>query len=282
MSDIATTGMMTASAAAELTELAWALRSHTGRVRDENEDCVGVYAPREDDVDALRGPVFVVADGMGGHAAGEVASRLAVENVISSWTMSSSGAPHQALRSAVRAANGVVFGASLDRDTRGMGTTLTALALAGDEGIVAHVGDSRAYQVRDGDCSQITADHTRVGEMVRTGLITPEQAAHHPARSQLTRNLGHEPAVQVDISRFAVKLNDCFVLCSDGLWDLVSRREIAQAVAAEPAQAAESLIHTALDRGAPDNVTAIVVRITAEPIVLPARPWQRWSLFRRE
>lgn len=276
----ATTGM-TASAAAELTELSWALRSHPGRVRAENEDCVGVYAPSSDDDDALRGPVFVVADGMGGHAAGEVASRLAVQSVISGWTTSSTGAPHQALRGAVRTANGVVFGASLDQETRGMGTTLTALALAGDEAIVANVGDSRTYQVRDGQCSQITEDHSRVGELLRSGLITPEQAEHHPARSQLTRSLGHEPAVQVDVSRIGVRRDDAFVLCSDGLWGLVSSPEIARAIELPPSQAAESLILTALDRGAPDNVSAIVVRVLAEPTAFEARPWQGWSLFRR-
>jgi PPM family protein phosphatase len=281
MGDSTTPGM-SAAAGAELSEISWALRSHPGMVRDENEDCVGVYAPNDDDVDALRGPIFVVADGMGGHAAGEVASRLAVETVISTWTTSSSGAPHQTLRSAVRAANGTVFGASLDQETRGMGTTLTALALAGAEGIVANVGDSRTYLVRDAECSQLTADHSRVGEMLRAGLITPEQAAHHPARSQLTRSLGHEPAVQVDVSRTDLKCGDAFVLCSDGLWDLVSRREIAEVVSAPPGQAAEALVRAALERGAPDNVSAIVVRIVAEPTAFAARPWQRWLLFRRE
>jgi serine/threonine protein phosphatase PrpC len=277
-----TTPGMTASAGADLSEISWALRSHTGRVRDENEDCVGVYAPHEDDDDALRGPIFVLADGMGGHAAGEVASRLAVETVISSWTTSSTGAPHQTLRNAVRSANGTVFGASLDQDTRGMGTTLTALALAGPEGIVANVGDSRTYLVRDGECSQLTSDHSRVGEMLRAGLITPEQATHHPARSQLTRNLGHEPAVQVDITRTPISQGDVFVLCSDGLWDLVSRREIAEAVSAAPGPATEALVATALERGAPDNVSAIAVRIVGEPTAFAAKPWQRWSLFRRE
>lgn len=270
---------MTASAGAELSELAWALRSHVGLVRDGNEDCVAVHAPDAGDPDAVRGPVLVVADGMGGHAAGEVASRLAVRAVVSEWTTSRSGTPRQAMRSAVRAANGIVFGASLDADTRGMGTTLTALALAGDEAIVAHVGDSRAYRVRSGACEQMTADHSRVGEMVRAGLLTPEQAAGHPARSQLTRCLGHEPAVQVDVSRFSARRDDAFVLCSDGLWDLVAPAEIATAVTAlGPDAAADALIGTALDRGAPDNVTVIVARIVGAPTAF-AWPHRRWPLF---
>lgn len=275
---VGSTSGMSASAGAELSELAWALRSHVGLVRDGNEDCVGVHAPAADDPDALRGPVLVVADGMGGHAAGEVASRLAVRAVISEWTTSRSGTPRQALRSAVRAANGIVFGASLDAETRGMGTTLTALAFAGDEAIVAHVGDSRAYRVRGGACEQLTTDHSRVGEMVRAGLLTPEQASGHPSRSQLTRCLGHEPAVQVDVSRFSARRGDVFVLCSDGLWDLVPHAEIAAAAAAAPAEAADTLIRIALERGAPDNVTVVVARLVEEPTTF-AWPHRRWPLF---
>ena len=248
------------SAHAELSAFSWALRSDPGVQRPDNEDFVGAYAPDEPEE---RGPLFVVADGMGGHAAGEVASRIAVETIFREWTTGSGGAPHQALRAAARAANTAVFAASLDQERRGMGTTLTALALAGDEAVVAHVGDSRAYLVRDGQCSQLTSDHSRVGEMLRMRLITPEQAAHHPARSQLTRSLGHDPAVQVDLVRSDIAVGDVFILCCDGLWDLVSRADIAQKVEAEPDEAAAGLLELALERGAPDNVSVIVVRVTA-------------------
>ncbi|MCL5291314.1 MAG: protein phosphatase 2C domain-containing protein, partial [Actinobacteria bacterium] len=186
---------------------------------------------------------------MGGHAAGEVASRLAVETVLETWTTGPTASPHQALRAAVRAANAEVFAASLDHEQRGMGTTLTALALAGSEALVAHVGDSRAYLVRDKQCSQLTSDHSRVAEMLRMRLISPEQAAGHPARSMLTRSLGAEPAVQVDLERTSMAPGDAFVLCSDGVWDLVSRRDIAEANDTPTAnEAAETILKAALER----------------------------------
>jgi protein phosphatase len=263
-----TTPGMSASAGAELPELSWALRSHPGAVRGDNEDFVGAYSPR---VIEDHGPLFVVCDGMGGHAAGEVASRMAVETVLTTWTTSSPAPTQQAVRSAIRQANSSVFAASLDAETRGMGTTCTALALSGKEGYVGHVGDSRCYLVHRGQCSQLTADHSRVGEMLRMRLISPEQAANHPARSQLTRSLGAAPGVQVDIVRTPIHSGDSFVLCSDGVWDLVSRQEIAEACSLEAvAESAESLISLSLDRGAPDNVTVLVVRVTSEITELAA------------
>jgi protein phosphatase len=210
--------------------------------------------------------MFVVADGMGGHAAGEVASRIAVETVLGTWTTGPAGKPQQALRAAVRAANVAVFAASMDQGRRGMGTTLTAMALADGEALIGHVGDSRAYLVRGKRCSLLTSDHSRVGEMLRMRLITPEQAAHHPARSQLTRSLGGEPAVQVDLVRSPLVKDDAFVLCTDGVWDLVSMQDIAEIVSSHsPDEAAEALVDAALLKGAPDNITAIVVRSLAEP-----------------
>lgn len=259
---------MTASAEAELPELSWALRSHPGAVRSDNEDFVGAYFPR---VVEERAPLFVVCDGMGGHAAGEVASRMAVDTVLTTWTTASPTPTQQAVRSAMRQANAVVFGASLDAETRGMGTTCTVLALSGSEGIVGHVGDSRCYLVHRGQCSQLTADHSRVGEMLRMRLITPEQAADHPSRSQLTRSLGAAPGLQVDIVRTPVSKGDSFVLCSDGVWDLVSRQEIAQACTqGSAAQGAEGLIALALTRGAPDNVTVLMVQVRGDLAEVPA------------
>jgi protein phosphatase len=211
------------------------------------------------------GPLFVVCDGMGGHAAGEVASRMAVESVLTTWTTSSATPTQSAIRSAIRSANGAVFAASLDVETRGMGTTCVALALSGREGFIGHVGDSRCYLIHHGQCSQLTSDHSRVGEMLRMRLITPEQAKTHPARSELTRSLGSAPGVQVDIVRTPVGRGDALVLCSDGLWDLVSRHEIATACELDDtAEVAEQLIAWALERGAHDNVTALVVRVTGD------------------
>jgi protein phosphatase len=213
--------------------------------------------------------VFAVADGMGGHAAGEVASRLAVETLLSAWRSGGFGAPHQRLRAAARAANAAVFDAGHDAGRRGMGSTLTALTPNGREAVIAHVGDSRAYLIRGGQASQLTADHSRVGEMLRMRLITAEQAARHPARSMLTRSLGTEPAVQIDLVRQGTEPGDVFVLCSDGLWDSVARGEIARLAGGDgdevptPAGAAAALIELALKRDAPDNVTVAVIRLLA-------------------
>lgn len=252
----------TIAANAENEQFSWAFRSHPGLVRAENEDSVGAFAPEDAEE---RGALFVVADGMGGHAAGEVASRIAAQTLLEEWVARPTGRANQVLRGAARAANSAVFAASLDVGRRGMGTTLVALAIAGGEAHVAHVGDSRAYLVRAGQCTQLTADHSRVAEMLRMRLISAEQAARHPARSQLTRSLGFEPAVQVDLKRVEVRAGDGFVLCSDGVWDLVSSAELAETVEGQPpAKAAETIIERALERGAPDNVTVIVVRLSAE------------------
>jgi protein phosphatase len=255
-------------------------------VRETNEDFVAAYAPGTPDDSWDRGALFVLADGMGGHAAGEVASRVAVETMLARWTEGSGGQPHQALRAAVRDANAAVFDAAMEEGRRGMGTTMTALTLSQREAIIAHIGDSRAYLVRGGHCTQLTADHSRAAEMVRMKLITPEQAATHPARSMLTRSLGGEPAVQIDIIKQPIENNDALVLCSDGLWDMVSRAEIAEVCGAlgtqayaTPNEAAAHLLDLANKRGAPDNISVLVIRITS-PLPFPPTPARR-SFFRR-
>src|SRR3954454_14796261 len=251
-----------------LAKLSWALRSEPGEVRPHNEDFAGAFAPTIPDDAWDRGPLFAVCDGLGGHAAGEVASRLAVTGLLDAWRSSAPVAPHKDLRTAARAANLAVYDAAMEDGKRGMGTTLTALTLSGREAVIGHVGDSRAFLVRDGRCTQLTADHSRVGEMLRLGLLTPEQAASHPARSQLTRSIGTDPMVQGDIVRAAIETGAVFVLCSDGLWDPVSRAEIAAASSdvGSPklptvVEVADALIALALDRDASDNVTTLVVRV---------------------
>ncbi len=262
------------------------MRSEPGDVRPHNEDFAGVYAPTMPDDAWDRGPLFIVADGLGGHAAGEVASRTAVETALAHWTTGTPGAPHQALRSAIRAANVAVFDAALQNRQRGMATTFCALTLAGKEAIIGHVGDSRCYLVRGQTTTQLTNDHSRVGEMLRAGLITPEQASNHPARSMISRSVGSEPTVSVDIVRQPTEVGDTFVLCSDGLWDVVGRLEITEVVSAigTPAvptviAAADALIEEALARNTPDNVTLLVVRITTDRPV-PAANTRRGFLRR--
>jgi len=269
-----------------LAKLSWALRSEPGDVRPHNEDFAGAFAPTTPDDSWDRGPMFLVADGLGGHAAGEVASRTAVESALAAWVNGAPPAPHQALRAAARGANVAVYDAALERGRHGMATTFTALTLAGREAIVAHVGDSRCYLVRGEVCTQLTTDHSRVGEMLRLGLLTPEQATSHPGRSMLTRTVGSDPMVQVDLVRQLTDAGDTFVLCSDGLWDTVARHEIAAitgAVGTAPVatvvQAADRLIELALEREAPDNVTVLVVRVSTDRPI-PSAAGKR-SLFRR-
>ena len=271
---------------AVLAKLSWALCSESGDVRPHNEDFAGAYAPTVPEDAWDRGPLWVVADGMGGHRAGEVASRLAVETVLARWVEGSSGQPPNVLRGAVRDANTAIHDAGMESSRRGMGTTLTALTLAGREAIIAHVGDSRAYLVRNGQCNQLTTDHSRVAELLRMRLITVEQAATHPARSMLTRSLGADMIVQPDLVKQSIQHDDVFVLCSDGVWDMVSRPDIAEVVGAigstdlpTPADAARRLVHTAIKRGATDNVTAVLVRVTSDQPI--ASGGVRRSLFRR-
>ncbi len=201
---------------------------------------------------------------------------------LETWVSGAAGS--NALRGAMRSANLAVYDMANKPEHRGMGTTLTALCFEGSQAAIAHVGDSRAYLVRGEECTQLTADHSRVAEMVRMKMLSPERAAGHPMRSQLTRSLGSEPLVQVDLTRQPIERGDVLVLCSDGLWDLVSRHEIAHAVQAlqreheEARGAASTLVDLALERGAPDNVTAVVVAVTADP---PVAPESRRSFFRR-
>lgn len=269
-----------------LAKLAWALQSEPGPVRESNEDFADVYAPTVPDDAWDRGPLFVVGDGMGGHAAGEVASRLGVATALSTWRDGSPSAPQQALRIAVRSANTAIYDAAVQPGRSGMGTTLTALTFAAREALVAHVGDSRCYRVRGGRVEQLTTDHSRVAEMVRMRLLSPEQAASHPGRSMLTRSLGGDIGIQVDITRHDVRRSDVFLLCSDGLWDMVSNAEMAEAAgmlgtsdASTPVPVVERLVGRAIERGAPDNVTAVVVHVTSD-LPIPAASGRR-SLFRR-
>jgi protein phosphatase len=279
------TGNGTLRSGAILAKLSWGLRSDAGPTRDHNEDYAGVYAPTIPDDAWDRGPLFVVADGLGGHAAGEVASRTAVETVIEAWRMGSPGDPVKSIRSAARAANTAVFDRSLTDGRSGMATTLTALTFAGRDAVIAHVGDSRAYVVRGDTCRQLTTDHSRVGEMLRMKLISPEQAANHPARSQLTRTIGNDTIVQIDIVRDSIAAGDTFVLCSDGLWGEVVTQEIlavarrlGTAPIATSVAAADALVGMAIEREAADNVTAVVVHVSSG-LPIPAAPAKRRSPF---
>ena len=207
--------------------------------------------------------VFAVADGMGGHAAGEVASAMAIE-ALRSAIGSASGADW--LRDAVAAANhAIVQRSAAEADKRGMGTTLTALAMAPGAYRIAHVGDSRAYLVRDHQLRQLTVDHTWVQREVERGALTPEQARVHPLSSVLTRSLGIDDPVEIDIVEGDVLPADLFLLCSDGLTGMVSDTDLRTMLVQDiPLDAlARQLVEAANLRGGADNITAILIRAAA-------------------
>lgn len=236
---------------------AWTLDigSHTevGHVRDHNEDAVRVDPE-------LR--LFAVADGMGGHQAGERASFLAIRELYDFIEYRSAGGERDdSLRSAFKVANEAIFRESLaHRERRGMGTTMTALWIVEDDYWIGHVGDSRAWLVRDGVCRQITHDHSVMGEQLRQGLITPEQALTHPLRNVLTRSLGNMPTVEVDVLRGRIVPGDYFVLGSDGMTRALDERAIGRHVGAAPSaqSAAEELVRIACEEDGTDNVSVVV------------------------
>ena len=223
-------------------------KTDTGRQRRDNED--NAFA---------RAPVFVVADGMGGAQAGEVASRLAIEAF--QHELPDSGTPEERLAACVRAANRTIYEMSRSEHERaGMGTTLTAAYLDDDDLAIAHVGDSRAYLFRDQTLRRLTEDHSLVEELVRRGKLTEEQAAEHPQRSIITRALGPEPDVEVDTWTYPVQSGDVLLLCSDGLTSMISEEQIAQILSSTPSLegAAQGLIAAANEAGGRDNITVVL------------------------
>jgi PPM family protein phosphatase len=226
----------------------------TGLVRSVNQD-LAVETPT----------LFAVADGMGGHAGGEVASRLAVDELKAAFGRQPTGA---GLSDAVTEANAVVWSHSRENpELRGMGTTLTAVALVNENGrdvlALVNVGDSRSYRFHDGELSQITTDHSLAEEMVRTGELTSTEAALHPHRHILTRALGVSTDVAVDLWRIQPVRGDRYLLCSDGLTNELGADQISEVLASvsDPRQAAELLVQAARTHGGSDNITVVVVDV---------------------
>lgn len=237
--------------------VAWGGASDVGRVRSGNEDAFLADAG-----------VFVVADGMGGHNAGEVASELAVTTMRSALRDAVSST--EQLRELVQQANTTIYTASLDDSTqRGMGTTLTALVMipnVHDRVLVANVGDSRTYLLRNGVLNRITTDHSYVQELVNEGVITADDARKHPQKNIVTRALGIDRYVAVDVFSHDVQPGDRFLLCSDGLVDEVADADIAQILTtnASPVDASTALVNAANDAGGRDNTTVIVVDVVTD------------------
>lgn len=244
--------------------LAWGVATHPGRVRTENEDAFVAQAM-----------VFAVADGMGGHQAGEVASAIAASTI--SDRLANGAASVDVAVAAVVEANAAIFqGAHTNPEQRGMGTTLTMVAaLTSESGagrlVVANVGDSRTYLYRGGRLRRVTIDHSYVQELVSTGHITEAEARSHPRRNIVTRALGIEPMVRVDTWVHPLVKGDRYLLCSDGLVDEADDGEIAQLLAAnpQPQAAADALVALANDHGGRDNTTVVVVDVLEGETALP-------------
>ena len=233
--------------------------THAGKVRQNNEDAL-LVGEGEDET------LFVVADGIGGFEAGEVASSLAVA-VLKELQ------PDESFKAAIGEANRRIVAAGRgDEKLSGMGTTVVAIRFGGKQGEpvaeVAHVGDSRAYLMRGGDMNPITEDHSLVAELVRSGDLTRDQAAEHPQKNLITRALGADEEVDVDTAILSVEAGDRILLCSDGLSDMVSEAGISEILAESPdhpERAARGLLSAALDAGGNDNITVVVVDVKERP-----------------
>lgn len=225
------------------------VRTDVGRVRKQNED--SVYA-----ADAQR--LFAVADGMGGHRAGEVASSMAVEALRA--RLQARQPDLQLMRQAFEEANRrISCAAEKDERLQGMGTTMTALWQTEHSVLIAHVGDSRVYLLRGGRLRQVTDDHSVVAELLRCGLITPQEARRHPYRNVITRSLGSAPTVEVDLLERDREPGDLWLLCTDGLSNMLTDREMeALLVSLSPQKAADALMQKALEAGGTDNITLIL------------------------
>lgn len=245
-------------------EFVVSLLTDVGCRRELNEDSGRYVQPTDPDLLARKGTLVIVADGMGGHAAGEVASSTAVE-VINRVYYEDRADASIALKRAFQKANREIYEASSkDENLKGMGTTCTALVLHDGAALLAHVGDSRLYLVRDSEIYLQTEDHSAVMEMVKRGLLSAEEARRHPDKNLILRAMGRHPDVEVAMweEPFPLREGDHFVLCSDGLCDLVDDAEMKQAVLEnDPHAACEALIALAKQRGGHDNVTVGIVRV---------------------
>lgn len=243
----------------------YAAKSHIGLVRQMNQDSLAVHSEFQ--------PVqlAVVADGMGGASAGEVASRLAIDEVcrfVEQALLTHQGNEEEVLREAVYKANRKIWEAAMEKeDYTGMGTTLVAALFDDEQVTFAHVGDSRGYILQSGELKQVTNDHSLVAELVRRGQLTEEEALHHPQRNIVTRSLGTSEFSYPDIKKVAWQEDDVLMLCTDGLTNLVTQGELTEHLRSlktaknnqEVEKVANSLIDLALERGGSDNITLVLV-----------------------
>ena len=241
-----------------------AAATDTGMRRANNQDSHTIVRASKVETWKTRGHVFMVADGMGAHAVGELASKLACDNIPHNYSKTKVGTPGEAITKAYKQVGGIIHGkAAANRDFQGMGTTCSTLLLMPEGALIAHVGDSRVYRIRAGRIDQLSFDHSLAWELVRRNHLSAEQATKAVPRNVITRSLGPDPNVEVDIEGpIPVEPGDVFLLCSDGLSGLVEDPELG-AIGGNfhPADACRYLLHLANIRGGHDNITVVMARI---------------------
>lgn len=236
--------------------------SDRGRVRQTNQDSYYLNHDKK---------IFIVADGMGGHAGGEIASQLCIQEVLcylddhGFFAETKTDALLHLLVGSINHASAKIYEYALEKPSlKGMGTTATLLYMRGDKAYCAHVGDSRAYLIRKGFLYQLTSDHSLVNEQVRAGLLTAEEAEHHHLKNVITRSVGYQEREEVDTLALDLEDNDQLVLCSDGLYGKVTNKEIVSLINNYNVKAVPKLIDLANERGGEDNITAVVILASAQ------------------
>jgi serine/threonine protein phosphatase PrpC len=233
------------------------VRSDPGKIRASNEDSF---------IANTKHTIFLVADGMGGHAAGEIASQIAASTVEEILSDSESGfTVEQLLQFAVQKANTSVYETQrVKPECKGMGSTLTVLLFRDTQYHIAQVGDSRAYLLRNQTLNQLTQDHSLVWPLYKSAIISKEEISRHPQKNLITRSIGTQPQVEADLQKGDALAGDVYLLCSDGLTDVLSDKEILRLLTGEnrdPQELSDLLVNAANDGGGPDNITAVVVRL---------------------
>lgn len=251
------------------------LQTDVGCLREANEDCGQHFVPNDREIKVRRGILTIVADGMGGHASGEVASKMAVELISKYYYQDMENPAQIALQRAVELANFEIYQTSVsDENLFGMGTTLVIFVLLDNKAFSAHIGDSRLYRLRNQRLELLTYDHSQVMEMVKQGILSLEDAWNHEDKNIILRALGTQPTVETEISNiFEVAVGDEFLLCSDGLSDMLPEAEIFQVWNSSKGvhEACENLIERAKQNGGHDNVTVGIIGISAENENLKSR-----------
>lgn len=244
--------------------------SDMGNIRSNNEDVGMFYRIADEEITREKGYLLIVADGMGGHKAGEVASKLAIETITQQYFKQNGnrGIEKNLLRAFTMANKRIYELANSQKSYHGMGTTCSAFVVVGDMVYYAHVGDSRGYMVKNKSITQITEDHTYVQELVNKGEITTKEAVTHPKRNILTNAMGTKPELRIDTGKCneLFEINDRLLLCSDGLYDYLNEKELAEILDTRPLQeAAEHMISEAKRRGGHDNITVVISEKTEPP-----------------